>query len=247
MRFNKSHKTVDEQIELLRSRGMVIDDQDTARHYLSHLNYYRLSGYWLPFESDHQNHIFRDGTHFKNVLNLYIFDRELRLLVLDAIERIEISLRTQWVYWMAEDYGPHGYLDHQLSQNPRWFQKNLDDLKSEISRSKEVFIEHYQNQYSDPELPPIWAVCEVMSLGLLSRWYKNLRPMSTRSKIAGTYNLDNMILQSFIHHLTEIRNICAHHSRLWNRKFTVIFQLPRNPLELSKILINKKLVVFIIR
>ena len=143
MRFNKSHKTVDEQIELLRSRGMVIDDQDTARHYLSHLNYYRLSGYWLPFESDHQNHIFRDGTHFKNVLNLYIFDRELRLLVLDAIERIEISLRTQWVYWMAEDYGPHGYLDHQLSQNPRWFQKNLDDLKSEISRSKEVFIEHY--------------------------------------------------------------------------------------------------------
>src|SRR5690554_5245430 len=93
MDFTKPASTWDEQIELLRSRGLEIPDLEQARHYLSHINYYRLTGYWLPFEADHSIHRFKARASFDDVLNLYIFDREFRLLLLDAIERIEVSLR----------------------------------------------------------------------------------------------------------------------------------------------------------
>lgn len=229
MRFNKSPKTIDEQIQLLQSRGMQINDLGQARHYLSHINYYRLTGYWLPFEANHQTHQFKSGTSFDAVINLYDFDRELRLLVLDAIERIEVSFRTQWAYFMAHKHGSHGYLDKSLARQYQYWNDNLDSLKKEISRSDELFIQHYQTKYTVPSLPPVWSVCEVMSLGLLSRWFKNLRPMPTRKAIAAMYQLDNKVLASIMHHLTQVRNICAHHSRLWNRKFTVTLKLPKNP------------------
>ena len=96
MRFNKPPKTFDEQVTLLESRGMVIEDLSRAKRYLSHLNYYRLAAYWLPFEETHSPHCFKPDTQFNTVLEHYIFDRELRLLVMDAIERIEVSLRTRW-------------------------------------------------------------------------------------------------------------------------------------------------------
>ncbi|TDT40206.1 Abi-like protein [Halospina denitrificans] len=80
MRFDKPPKTYDEQIEILRRRGMIIPNPDRACHYLQHMNYYRLTAYWLPFEADHASHRFQPGTRFEDALNLYIFDRELRLL-----------------------------------------------------------------------------------------------------------------------------------------------------------------------
>lgn len=229
MRFNKTPKTINEQIQLLQSRGMQIDDLDQARHYLSHINYYRLGGYWLPFEADHQTHQFQTGTHFDAVIRLYDFDRELRLLVLDAIERIEVSFRTQWAYWMAHNHGSHSYQDPKLARQHRYWKSNMDSLKGEISRSDELFIEHYQAKYTEPSLPPVWSVSEIMSLGLLSRWFKNLRPMQTRKAISNMYQLDNKVLESIMHHLTQVRNLCAHHSRLWNRKFTITLKLPKNP------------------
>ncbi|WPF87390.1 Abi family protein [Cyanobacterium aponinum AL20118] len=234
MLFNKSPKTIDEQIELLISRGMIITDRPKAHDVLTHVNYYRLGAYWLPFEQDHENHIFRSGTCFDDVLNLYIFDRKLRLLVLDAIERIEVSCRTQWAYFMAHNHGSHSYLDSTLARKESYWVSNLQSLENEVKRSKEVFIEHYKNKYTQPDLPPIWAVSEVMSLGLFSRWFTNLKPMATRKKIANQYNLDHEILASFLRHLTEVRNICAHHSRLWNRKFTVTLTIPKNPTYLAE-------------
>jgi abortive infection bacteriophage resistance protein len=214
MRFDKASKTINEQIELLRSRGMIITDQSEAQHYLAHLNYYRISSYWLPFEDNHQTHHFRPNTNFKDILNLYIFDRELRLLVLGAIERIEVSWRSQWAYEMAQKYGSHSYMDDNLAMNKNHWQTNFDELIKEINRSQEIFIKHYLNKYNNPPLPPIWAVCEVMSMGLLSRWYKNLKPMAVRKSISKKYQLDNKILASFMYHLSEVRNVCAHHSRL---------------------------------
>ncbi|MBF0180954.1 MAG: Abi family protein [Magnetococcales bacterium] len=227
MRFDKPPKTFEEQVSLLQSRGMVIDDQSSAIHYLAHLNYYRLTAYWLPFEADHGAHAFKPGTRFDAILNLYIFDRELRLLLMDAIERVEVSLRTQWAYHMAHGHGAHAFMESSLSEKKDRWQRDLDSLREEISRSDEVFIQHYRNKYDDPELPPIWAVCEVMSLGLLSRWFTNLKPMPLRRNIAATYGLDDRVLQSFLRHLVYIRNLCAHHSRLWNRRFTVTMTLPR--------------------
>ena len=96
-----------------------------------------------------------------------------------------------------------------------------------ISRSDEAFIKHLQSTYAET-LPPVWAVCEVMSLGLLSRWYNNLKPMPTRRAIAAAYGVDEKVLESWLRHLSLVRNTCAHHSRLWNREFTITPLLPRS-------------------
>lgn len=226
--YTKPAITCVEQVALLQGRGMIIGDQAEAEFYLQHLNYYRLGAYWLPFEEDHATHHFKPGTNFKQVLNLYIFDRELRLLVLDALERLEVSVRTQWAYHLGHRHGSHAQLDPLIaSRQDRW-QSNLESLEKEIRRSDEVFIRHLTSTYSEP-LPPVWAVCEVMSLGLLSRWYANLKPMATRTAIASVYGLDQGVFGSWLHHLTLVRNVCAHHSRLWNREFSVTPMLPRRP------------------
>lgn len=235
MQFTKTPKTFQEQLALLESRDMVIADHDSAIHYLKHLNYYRLRGYWLPLEADLHSHQFKPGTTFEDALNLYIFDRELRLLLIDAIERIEVSLRTQWAYNFSHQHGAHAYLEPALSKNRHWHESNLASLNKELERSDEVFVGHYNNTYTKPNTPPIWAVCEVMSLGLLSRWFKSLRPADTRAAIAKTYQLSDKVLESFIEHLSYIRNICAHHNRLWNRRMTKTMELPRTkPRELHR-------------
>jgi abortive infection bacteriophage resistance protein len=226
--YTKPALTCGEQVALLASRGLVIPDPTEATFYLRHLNYYRLCAYWLPFEEDHGTHRFREGTTFQAVLDLYTFDRELRLLVLDALERIEVSARTQWAHQLGLRHGSHAHLDERLAFRVDRWDTNLESLRSEVDRSEEEFIRHLTATYSE-ELPPVWAVCEVMSLGLLSRWYSNLLPMPTRTAIASVYGIDQRVLQSWLHHLTIVRNVCAHHGRLWNREFTVKAMQPHRP------------------
>lgn len=214
---------------------MQFRDVNRSEHYLSHLNYYRLSAYWLPFEETHSPCLFRKGTEFNTILEHYIFDRELRLLLMNAVERIEVSLRTQWAYYLSHSYGAHAHLDEKIhnSQNGKWnYAKNVNMLCETTKGSKEVFIRHF-DQYSE-KLPPIWVVCEIMTLGQLSKWYKNLKFRKDRNGIAKVYALDEKVLSSFLHHLSIIRNICAHHGRLWNREFTFSYTLPNNALGLSE-------------
>ena len=213
---------------------MLIPDRDRARHYLTHLNYYRLGAYWLPFESDHASHTFPPGTRFDDVVSLYVFDRELRLLVMDAVERLEVSVRTQWAYRLAHAHGPHAYLLPAIFKNDGIHQRCLTILKEELKRSHETFVEHYQNHYTDPALPPIWAVVEVMSLGQLSKWVSGLTHGQDRQAIAKNYGIDEIVLTSFLHHLTIVRNVCAHHGRLWNRRFGFQAKLPKKPGQLHQ-------------
>jgi abortive infection bacteriophage resistance protein len=224
--FSKPALSASQQVELLEQRGMLIPDRKDAEFYLRHLNYYRLVGYWLPFELDHPTHTFRPGTTFRDVLNLYFFDRELRLLVLDAIERIEVSARSRWAYEMAHRHGPHGYLDSALARNPKLFSSNLASLQKETDRSDETFVRHFRDTYAEA-LPPSWAVCEVMTLGLLSKWFTNLRPMKTRRAIGDGFHIDEHTMQSWLHHFTYVRNVCAHHSRFWDRDFRITPELPK--------------------
>ncbi|TWI07287.1 Abi family protein [Aerolutibacter ruishenii] len=229
MKFAKPPISFDDMVRRWRDRGMVIDDPAGAAQYLAHINYYRFAGYVLPFEEDHATHGLKSGTRFEDVLNLYVFDRELRLLMLDAIERIEVSLRTQWAYHLAHATGPHGYLDIRNAASARNFASQLALLERELDRSREAFISHHRSKYTDPDLPPVWVACEVMSLGQLSQWYTLLRPLSLRKKIAATYGLDQQVLQSVLLHLSYVRNLCAHHSRLWNREMVITFSVPKRP------------------
>jgi abortive infection bacteriophage resistance protein len=228
MKFAKPPFTHEQQLDQLVQRGLVCTDRAKALHYLGHLNYYRLGAYWLPFEIDHTTHTFQFGTCFDDVLNLYIFDRELRLMVLDAIERVEVSVRTGWAYTLAHRYGPHAHLNTSLFKNParNWdHAQQSQKLEAEARKSHETFLQHHYQKYDEP-LPPLWAVVEVMTLGQLSKWYSNLRHGADRNAVARCYDMDETNLTSFLHHLSTIRNICAHHSRLWNREFTFTFRLP---------------------
>jgi abortive infection bacteriophage resistance protein len=206
---------------------MQFEDAHKAEHFLKHLNYYRLRAYWLPFEKDHTTHLFFEGTRFERVLQIYLFDRHLRLLIIEAIEQIEVSVRSSWAFQLAHNHGPHGHLDVQIARNVEHWRINFQKLSEEVRRSEELFVKHFLATYSE-EMLPVWAACEVMSLGLLSRWYATLRPMKTRSAISAAYRLDEDVLQSWLHHLSVVRNYCAHHSRLWNRLFSVTPARPKS-------------------
>jgi len=241
MKYAKPPLSIKDQIDLLVSRGMEIPDRDRAYRYLSHISYFRLRGYWIPFENsdDGKEHHFKPGTSFDSVLELYIFDRKFRLLMLEAIERVEISFRAHFANELGVIYGSHFYLNNQYSNNSQTHHELIDYLQEEIDRSTELFIEHYKNTYDDPPLPPIWAAAEVMSFGQLSTWLKNLKSRKDRNRLAHPYGIDEVVFQSFMHHLTIVRNITAHHGRLWNRRMVFTIKLPKTPTTLSQML-NKK-------
>lgn len=235
MKYDKPPLSFDQQIDLLLSRGMAIPDRSRALRYLTHINYYRLRAYWLPFEepAGGGNHQFRAGTQFEDVLSLYIFDRKFRLLVLEAIERVEVSFRTQFAYVIGNRYGSHAYLDPAYFKSADTHAQCMESLREEYTRSRETFIEHYKSKYTEPELPPIWAACEIMSFGQLSKWFQNIQQRKDRNDISSVFGIDEVVLGSFMHHLTHIRNLVAHHSRLWNRRLTFTMTIPRRPKEIA--------------
>lgn len=230
MKYSKPPFTHAQQLDQLVNRGLACADRAQALHQLAHLNYYRLGAYWLPFEADHANHRFKPGASFEAVVKLYVFDRELRLLVLDAIERVEVSVRTAWAYALAHRHGAHAHLNPTLFKAParNWdHAQQCQKLEAEARKSHETYLQHHYQKYDEP-LPPLWAVVEMMTIGQLSKWYGNLRHGADRNAVAHAYDMDEINLTSFLHHLSIIRNFCAHHSRLWNREFTFTFRLPKH-------------------
>lgn len=114
------------------------------------------------------------------------------------------------------------------------WQSSRDELTKEYARSRETFAEHYRTKYPQLPSPPLWVACELMTLGHLSRWLQNLRIPKDRQSIADAYALDEKVLVSFAHHLTIVRNHCAHHGRVWNRKLSLKMQIPgKKPAGLS--------------
>ena len=230
--YTKQFLTISEQINQLQNRGMIFNNIPKADHYLSHINYYRLTAYWLPYKESNSE-LFRNDTNFDEVLCYYIFDRELRLLVLDAIERIEVSVRTRMTFVLTEKYDSHPHLNRSIYSNEDKYNKNLDKLKSEYRRSKEVFVKHFKDNYEE-ELPPLWAVTELMTLGQVSNWFSNIKLRVDRNAISSIYSMDEKVLKSYLHQLTIIRNISAHHARLWNKRFTFTSKIPNYPPKFSE-------------
>ena len=220
MQYRKPAISIADQIQLLESRGMMVDDKPFAEHFLSYVSYYRLAGYWWPLQSDKVNHTFKPGSHFQTVVDLYNFDRELRLIVFNMIERIEIGIRTQLIYNLSTTCTPWWFENANLFRNRNNWQRHLDDIKKEIQRSKEVFILEHNHKYNiDHRCPPAWKSLEVISLGLLSKLFENLRNnLPEKKQIVKNLQAGNhTFLSSWLRSISVVRNICAHHSRLWNR------------------------------
>ncbi len=227
--YNKPSLSLADQIAKLEANGMVIDDHAIAEHCLQHISYYRLSAYWLPFEhpKGQAGPRFQTGTNFQTVLELYEFDRKLRLLVLDAVERVEVAARGAWAYEMAMLGDGFSYLNQAIYADQNKFNRNCARLDKEVARSKDTFVRHYKREYSGPARPPVWMSSELLSFGLLSQWYAALKEPSLRQKVADPFDLDEVIFVTFLHQLAIVRNICAHHGRLWNRTLDVSLKLPK--------------------
>ncbi len=148
---------------------------------------------------------------------------------MDAIERVEVSLRTQFAYHLSHNHQTaHPHLKSELFSDAVAYANSLYSLEKEIKRSKdkEDFIRHFVEKYSD-SLPPVWAVVELLTMGQLSRWFANIKYRHDRQAISRIYGLDEKVMASFFAHLSLVRNHAAHHGRLWNREFAKIPMLPR--------------------
>jgi len=218
MIYNKPALTYQQQADQLIARGLIADPQKLVV-LLQQVSYYRLSGYWYPFREYPDDH-FREDTNLETIWRRYTFDRQLRLLVLDGIERIEIALRADLTYALSHEHGPFGYTKSSVFPNLSNAQHTslLEDIKKEYSRSKETFASHFQNKYGDEhDMLPIWMVTELISFGALFTMFRGVKA-ATRKNLARKYKLPEKVLLSWLGSLNSIRNLCAHHSRLWNRE-----------------------------
>lgn len=232
MRYDKPALSFEEQIELLKSRGLTVPDVARAANYLSNISYYRLSAYMLPLKVAEKNE-FRSGVTFDDVLGLYLFDREYRLLIFDAVERIEIAFRTQISYQLAHQGGPFWFEDRNNFRDADRWREQLESIDAEVARAKEVFKEHFFEKYDEHERMPVWMTSEVLSLGLLSKIYRNLKMSEGKKRIARQFGIGNpVVLESWMQSITYVRNICAHHSRLWNRVLTIRPEYLRRPVNI---------------
>ena len=230
--FSKPYLSVIAQIQLLQQRGLIVRNLDLAKHYLKHIGYYRYTGYMRAFQQG-QNHQFIPNTSFEDILELYIFDRKLRVLIIDAIERIEVALRSILTNTMALN-DTHWYQDDRYFKNSSIHSNILENIKNDIGYDKpqrrDNYIKHYYSNYDLPDMPPSWMVFESVSFGILSMIYKELCT-EYRKQISSHFgSIHHDVLRTWFHALTYLRNLCAHHSRVWNRTFSIKPKLPkRNP------------------
>lgn len=230
--YTKEPLTLQEQIDQLIARGLLISEEDNVMHFLSHISYYRLAGYWWPMQQDKENHLFKPNSKFADVIALYNFDRELRILLFHVIEKIEISLRTKLIYHLSHEFSPWWFQDLTIFQNTAEAVKTLFHIDEEIERSKDQFIKDHKKKHKDDlRYPPAWKTLELTSFGSLSKFYGNLKnTINSKDIIASEFGVVNhTFLPSWLQSIAQIRNYCAHHSRLWNKNLPGRPKLLPNP------------------
>jgi len=227
VKYSKPPLTITGQVELLLERGMEGDSEVMVQR-LTAVNYYRLSGYWYTFRNPDDT--FKPGTTFDLVWNTYVFDRHLRLLVMDAIERIEIAVRSQLAYHHAHKHGAFAYAldpDSLPKMGSDEYQDFLDRVVEETDRSQEAFVEHFRSKYGDLHgCLPVWMAAEIMSLGSVLTFFRN-SSNQVKTAVADAFCMPHKVFQSWLLSLNTIRNIVAHHARLWNRVLGLQPIIPR--------------------
>lgn len=255
MSYSKPWLSLDQQLERLQDRGLVVSDRDKALTYLHRIGYYRLSGYWFPLrersglccvlDQSRQSKqkikegtialdTFKPGATFENAVHLYVFDKQLRLLVMDALERVEVALRVDVAHTLGK-LDPFAYLradlfhdtfskdlnkNTGLTKHHEWLTKHAQL----IGRSKEEFVTHNKTKYGLPLA--IWVACEVWDFGALSTLFAGMRE-AEQDAIAAKYGISNgRVFATWLRSLNYLRNVCAHHSRLWNRNMVDQPKLP---------------------
>jgi len=228
MSYAKPPLLLEEQADLLIRRGLIGDCPVIVAR-LASVNYYRLSGYWLPFRC-HDSENFRPGTTFAAVWDRYVFDRRLRLLVMDAIERVEVTVRSQLAYHHAHTYGAFAYATDPASM-PKFdrgrHREFVQRIEEETVRSREVFVNHFRAKYgASHQHLPVWMATEVMTFGSVLSFFRGASH-KIKQNVASVFAMPETLFNSWLMTLNAMRNICAHHGRLWNRELGVKPMIPR--------------------
>jgi len=226
MKFDKPPLILEQQADLLISRGLIAD-KEVLMQRLAVVNYYRLSTYLYSFRT--KDNRFRTNTTLDLIWTRYTFDRQLRLIIMDAIERVEVSVRTKLAYHFCLVYGPFAYENqNNLSGlSKEVYQKWFAELTEEIGRSSESFINHFKEKYGDTNvLPPLWMAVEVMSFGKTLTLFRGV-DNKMKQLISSYYKVSDEIFFSWLLALNSVRNICAHHGRLIDREFGNQPKIPR--------------------
>lgn len=205
---------------LLQQRGMNVEDPIAAERFLTRVNYYKFKAYLYKFEAPHPtlDHHYSDETSFQEVYRIYKFDRKLRLLICDMLERFEIAVRTKWAQELSQKRGAFAHEEPANFKNPNFHFDSLALLKNSYRRSPEKFAKHFKNNYPRMVTPYIWVSVEMMSFGEVSRWLSNTRDKKLRQNVAQSFGFKPAFFESYVHRASDVRNICSHHQRIWDRR-----------------------------
>lgn len=229
--------TLDEQIALLRSRGMVVSDENKAKEVLLDVGYYRLGFYWFPFESTYpqkqnRTHEFVKGTDFNDAVKLYYFDYKLRSILAYYINRIEINFRNFLTYTLSNYY----------MSNPQWFASNtiveeqfvqaFDGTVYTASFKLNAVIKQHHRAHRDDTYAPAWKTIEYMTFGSVINLYKAIKEQRLKIDIANHYGIRYIeILENYLEIVRELRNYCAHGNVLYD--FVPFKYIRRGPAEIK--------------
>lgn len=220
MKYSKTWISINDQIELLtKGKGLECDDVDTLRKALETVGYYRLAAYWFPYKttSDEGKSVFREGTTFDGIMRTYEFDRRLRLLMFEAVGRIEVFLRSRLAYFAAEEDGAFGYPESAKDKLAKEYS---------IAQKSEQYIKHFASKYGDEhDLPPYWMMVECATMGTLELLYSKVSP-KIRTAVASRLGVKAPVFRNWLSVLRVTRNACCHHSRIWNREWGVCPKIP---------------------
>lgn len=228
MQYGKPSLSISKQLNKLSEKGLHIENLSFAKKKLKSVNYCRLSAYFHPFYK-HNSKQFKSNTSFKDISKLYDFDEDLRLTIFSCIQKIEIAIRSRIINRYSNNFTTHWF-------NNRKRFKTFEDFSNfqkavltiiEQNQKKEKFIEHYMSKYNHSVYQANWMILEMLTFGQLSRLYKSLNDDRTKKRIASDFGITEVVLESWLHHINYIRNICAHHYRLWNRKLRITPKFPR--------------------
>lgn len=228
MDYNKIALDTPDLLAMLKQRGLQVPNEQEALDILSVISYFRLACYFRPMEIDKRTHEFRQGATLEQALTLYSFDTILRDKVFGAIGQIEVALRSRVNHHFSCHHTPFGFTQVDMATDGHLFTEHLSSVDRELHRSKEEFIKEHFERYDRPSFPPAWKTLETVSFGTLSKLYQNFFDKTDKKAVAADFGLpQHEFLISWLESLTVLRNLCAHHARIWNRRFALKPQMPK--------------------
>lgn len=250
----KPYRSADYHLQILKDRGLIIESNDEilVKNNLRRIGYFRLSGYFGPLQSSKDK--FKEGTKFSDILRIYNFDKDLRIMTSYAIKSIEIELKARVTDVMSAVYESDWYYSKDLFMTEKMIKSHvvvceiegsnivqreklidinlydalLKDINRSIKRNEDKeYIKKFKNSYGDNAIVPSWMMMECISFGTFSRLFALLKPSPEKKGIAKHFGVIGPdIFTSWVHGFVVLRNACAHHARIWNRSLDKDLSFP---------------------